>query len=97
MATETGGGVIRCHIIYTGRVQGVCFRAISQELSRRRRVVGYVRNLPEGTVEMEVEGTSDEVKAYLADVAQEFSHNITDIRRTKLPPRGDETRFEISY
>ena len=97
MAAEAGGEAIRCHLIYSGRVQGVCFRAISQELSRHRRVVGYVRNLPDGTVEMEAEGPAPEVEAYLASVAQEFSRNITNVRRTIVPPRGDENRFEIRY
>ena len=97
MTAESGGGIVRMRIIYTGRVQGVCFRAISQELAQRRRVVGWVRNVPDGTVELETEGTPDEVEAFLASIAQQFSRNITHADRTSLPARLDESRFSVRY
>jgi acylphosphatase len=97
MSAETGGGTIRCHIIYSGRVQGVCFRANAQELSRRRRVAGFVRNLPDGTVELEAEGARAVVDAFLAAIAEHFTGYITHAQQTTLPPRGDETRFEVRY
>ena len=44
-------------IIYSGRVQGVGFRWTAKELARGYDVLGTVRNLPDGTVEMVVAGT----------------------------------------
>jgi acylphosphatase len=78
-------------------VQGVCFRATAFELSRRSKVVGYVRNLGDGTVELETEGAAGEVDSFLAAVAQEFTGYIAHEERRSLPPRGDESRFEIRY
>jgi acylphosphatase len=97
MTTETGNQPVRCRVIYSGRVQGVCFRATTLELSRRRQVVGYVRNRPDGTVELEAEGRLDEVEAFLAAVAEEFHGYVRNAERTSLPLRGDERRFDVQY
>lgn len=47
---------IRAHVIFKGRVQGVNFRASTKEVAVREGVVGWVRNLPDGTVEAIIEG-----------------------------------------
>lgn len=46
----------RAHVLVKGRVQGVFFRASIQREARKRRVVGWVRNLSDGCVEAMVEG-----------------------------------------
>ncbi len=89
--------IVRQRVLYSGHVQGVCFRATAADLARRRPVVGWVRNRPDGTVELEAEGAAGEVTAFLDDVARHFARNIADAARTALPPRGDETGFEIRY
>jgi len=88
---------IRRHVIYHGRVQGVCFRMISHELSHNFQVVGYVRNLPDGTVELEAEGEPAEVDRFLAAIASEFKHNIANADVRALPPGGGEGAFRITY
>ena len=45
----------------TGRVQGVGFRYFVQEAADREGVTGYVRNLPDGSVEAFVEGEAEAV------------------------------------
>jgi acylphosphatase len=45
----------------TGRVQGVGFRYFIQEAADREGVTGYVRNLPDGSVEAYVEGEVEAV------------------------------------
>ncbi|MEW6198235.1 MAG: acylphosphatase [Planctomycetota bacterium] len=97
MSAEGETARVRCRVIYSGHVQGVFFRATAQDLSRRREVVGFVRNLRDGTVELEAEGPAAEVEAFLADIATYYSGHIRDARRTTLPPRGDERSFEIQY
>ena len=47
---------VRKHIIFYGRVQGVGFRYYSVYKSRQLGLTGWVRNLYDGTVEMEVQG-----------------------------------------
>ncbi|MFQ5806262.1 MAG: acylphosphatase [Phycisphaerae bacterium] len=88
---------VRRRVIYRGRVQGVFFRATTYDLSRRFRVAGYVRNMPDGTVELEAEGEPSEVEPFLAAIADEFSNNIRKVETADLPPRGDEEDFRIRY
>ena len=48
--------MIRKHIIFYGSVQGVGFRYYSVNKARQLGLTGWVRNLYDGTVEMEVQG-----------------------------------------
>lgn len=49
---------VRAHVIVSGRVQGVFFRAETQREALRLGVRGWVRNRSEGTVEAVFEGDS---------------------------------------
>lgn len=51
--------------IVTGKVQGVFFRASTKEQAQALGVVGAVRNLPDGSVEIVAKGDSDAVEALL--------------------------------
>lgn len=46
----------RVHLLVKGRVQGVAFRAYTQMEARKLHLCGYVRNLPDGSVEILAEG-----------------------------------------
>ena len=46
----------RVHLLVSGLVQGVAFRAYTVDEARRLRLAGWVRNLPDGRVEAEAEG-----------------------------------------
>jgi acylphosphatase len=54
----------RMHIFYSGRVQGVGFRYTVKSLSAGFEVTGFVRNLPDGRVELVAEGARDELVAF---------------------------------
>ncbi len=97
MTAETGGAIIRQRSVYSGRVQGVFFRATTRELLAGRDVVGFVRNLPDGTVELEAEGPTNAVEDFLRDVERYFTDNITRTECTTPPVRGDESSFEVRY
>ena len=53
------------HAVVSGRVQGVGFRWSASAEAERLGVAGWVRNLPDGTVEAEIEGTPDAVRRML--------------------------------
>jgi acylphosphatase len=54
---------VRRRVVVGGRVQGVWFRASAREQARLRGVAGWVRNLPDGTVEACFEGAPGDVEA----------------------------------
>jgi len=54
----------RLRIFYSGTVQGVGFRYQVQRVAAGYEVTGFVRNLPEGRVEMVAEGEEAELKAF---------------------------------
>ena len=58
----------RIHLRVEGRVQGVGFRWFVRERARARGVAGWVKNLPDGGVELEAEGTGDALSALVAAV-----------------------------
>jgi acylphosphatase len=68
---------------YWGTVQGVGFRMTTQRVARQYRVGGYVRNLPDGSVELVVSGEADEVERFLGALAARMAgyiegHKIAD-------------------
>jgi acylphosphatase len=56
----------RVRAIVTGRVQGVAYRASTVEQARAHGVTGWVRNLPDGSVELEAQGDAARVSGLLA-------------------------------
>lgn len=56
---------VRVHLIIHGLVQGVWFRKHAAEEARRSGLAGYVRNLPDGSVEAEAEGEADAVDRFV--------------------------------
>ena len=66
----------RRRVIYSGRVQGVGFRFLSQKLAQGFAVSGSVRNLADGRVELIVQGEGEVISAYLAAVGRELGDKI---------------------
>ena len=64
------------HVVVKGKVQGVGFRAFTEYQATQKGLLGWVRNQPDGTVELEAEGPKSALEAFLL-VLQEgprFSH-----------------------
>jgi acylphosphatase len=87
----------RVHAIVSGRVQGVSFRATTCHEARRLRLVGWVRNLSDGTVELEAEGPDEQVAALLAWCEHgPPAARVERVEVTNIPPVDRERAFEIS-
>ncbi len=84
-------------VIFEGRVQGVGFRYTVKDLSRGFEVCGWVRNLPDGSVELEVMGETEEVESFIKEIAEESSvaHQIKNLTATKIPLLENCSGFRI--
>ena len=56
----------RFHIFISGRVQGVCYREFARKCAMLLDIKGFSRNLPDGRVELVVEGQEHDLKEFLA-------------------------------
>jgi len=87
--------MIRVRVRYTGRVQGVGFRATARSVAEGAPVSGWVRNEPDGSVTLEAQGESVAVEAYLAGVRERLGRYVRAEERTPVPVAEGERGFEI--
>ena len=85
------------HIIFAGLVQGVGFRFTARALADRLKLTGFVRNLPDGTVEMIVQGSSDNIGSCIREIEDYFSGYIRDTRIQDVPIDSRYTEFNIAF
>jgi len=85
-------------VFYEGHVQGVGFRWSVRHAAKGFEVTGWVRNLPDGRVELQVTGEEDEVHGFLDCVAQGELHAlIRGQTENKLNQPVAARGFEIRY
>jgi acylphosphatase len=88
--------MIARRVIFEGRVQGVGFRFSVKEIAHGYEVAGWVRNLPDGRVQLEAQGEESEIDGFLQGI--EDSHLRAHIRRkviTLIEPVGGLKGFQI--
>lgn len=100
MRVTTGKDLIHqhrriCH--FAGRVQGVGFRYTVQNLAMQYDVCGYVRNLPDGRVELVIEGPDREMDGLLEDTNRKMGCYIREIDQACLDATGEFDRFSIRH
>jgi acylphosphatase len=85
-------------VLYEGHVQGVGFRWSVRHTAKGFDVTGWVRNLPDGRVELQVTGEEDEVRAFLDRVAEGELHSLIHRQiENKLNKPVAARGFEIRY
>jgi acylphosphatase len=81
---------VRRRVRVSGVVQGVGFRWATRAEAERLGVAGRVRNLPDGAVEAEVEGTPDAVERMLEWLAHgPPAASVSGCAVSELPPTGE--------
>lgn len=86
----------RRRLTYTGRVQGVGFRATAVSIAAGFTVTGWVRNEPDGDVLLEAQGPADELDGFLGALRRRMERMIREVRQDVVPPRHDESGFRIT-
>jgi len=85
------------HIIFTGQVQGVGFRFTAFDIANHYSLTGFVRNLPDGTVEMIAQGPPDNIADCIRDIKESFGAHIRETKIEEIPcdPRYED--FKITF
>lgn len=88
----------RLHVLVHGRVQGVSFRAYTVDEANRLGVVGWVRNLPDRTVEVMAEGSTRQLQQLLTWLYRGSpAAHVTQVEANWYPAVGDFTAFTLRH
>lgn len=89
--------LIAKHIVFAGRVQGVGFRFTALNVANRYGLTGYVRNLPDGDVEMLAQGKLQMIDDCIRDLQDSFVGTISHIDIDEATPDPKLTDFRITF
>ncbi len=87
----------RREVFFSGHVQGVGFRYTTQRVAGRHDVTGFVRNMPDGRVEVVVEGQRPEIERFLDDLSRTMGGYIHKTTIQEEKPTGRFNGFSIRY
>ncbi len=89
----------RVHLFVHGRVQGVFFRKYTRDTARKLGIKGWVRNLPDGRVEIIAEGTKEALEQLIYWAKNEGSplSRVTHVDVQWEPPKNEFDDFSIRY
>ena len=88
--------IVEMHVIISGYVQGVGFRATTLHFALGLKIKGIVRNLPSGTVEIYAQGKKEELDSFLEKINNQFKPYIEDMAVNYGVPKKEFKDFSIS-
>lgn len=89
--------MIRKTVHYSGRVQGVGFRYTTSQIASGFPVAGFVRNLPDGRVELVVEAEGPDVERFLSAIDAQMSGHIRDRQEQQSTATGEFRGFDVRF
>jgi len=87
--------MVRQRLNFQGRVQRVGFRARARFVAEHHYVTGWVRNEPDGTVLLEIQGSREAVDEYLAELRRRTSGLVEREMHAEITPVPDERGFTV--
>jgi acylphosphatase len=87
--------VERVRVRYTGRVQGVGFRATALSFAQGYTITGWVRNDPDGAVTLEAQGAGEDVREFLMAVAARMGKLVHSADEASMALHEGEESFDI--
>jgi acylphosphatase len=83
--------------LFSGHVQGVGFRYTAQSIAKLHPVTGYVRNLPDGRVELVMEGDVAEMEQVVSRLKDQMEGHVSRVVESESPPTGEFGDFSIRH
>jgi len=87
----------RAHIVYSGSVQGVGFRFTAERIANSLGLTGWVRNSPDGTVEVVCEGEEGDIHMFMNKIKKAMEHYIHSSNAKWKEPSGEFDSFGIRF
>jgi acylphosphatase len=84
-------------MFFSGSVQGVGFRYTARALAAKHSLSGWVANLIDGRVELEIEGKNSDLDNFLSDLQGEFKSYITGVEKEEAQPLNEDTGFNVKF
>lgn len=84
-------------IFFSGTVQGVGFRYTARALASKYNVNGWVKNLDDGRVGLEVEGDEKDLNQFIENLKKEFKGYVGDTELQELPASDEYDDFGIRF
>lgn len=89
--------MIARQVFYEGHVQGVGFRYTVRRIAKGFDVTGWVKNLPDGRVELQASGEPEELRAFLVAIREsELAAHIKAATEHESTPLPGARGFEIA-
>lgn len=85
------------HVYYSGVVQGVGFRFTAEDIARDLGVLGWVKNLRDGRVEVVAEAEEEALKNFLGQIKKYFGQYIRDVDLEWLKATEEFADFGIRF
>ena len=86
----------RLNVFFSGMVQGVGFRFMTEKIARQFSVTGFVRNLPNGKVEVLAEAEEQVLQEFLNAICEShLAHYIRDIETSWAAAEGNFQHFSV--
>ena len=89
-------GKIRKRILFWGKVQNIGFRYEARLIAGRLGLTGTACNMSDGSVTLELQGSSERIDAFIRAVKGVARFHITKIEQTVIPVQELENSFEIT-
>ncbi len=80
---------------FNGRVQGVGFRYQALQVAKEFDVSGFVKNLPDGRVQLDVEGSVDEVRNFVIAVHERMTGFVRKVEQSEAKREPQFRGFSI--
>ena len=93
-----GQEIKRYKAVITGRVQGVGLRVFTKENAEKLDLTGWVKNMPDGTVELEMQGSAEKLAELTAIIKKgNFIIKVDTFDSVEIPTVDGEQAFIIKY